>query len=75
MTTTKIVTLKFTTYSGVKVRILGQFLTNKQTERVLQVLGPVTQDVKHAVIDKGGYLYWPFALTLSIKKNFIQMHD
>ena len=35
----------------------------------------MTQDIKHAVIDKGGYPYWPFALTLSIKKNFIQMHD
>lgn len=28
----KIVTLKFTVYSGDKVRILGQFLTNKQKE-------------------------------------------
>lgn len=68
----KIITLKFPACSGVRIRILGQFLTNKQ--RVLQVLGPMTQDIKHAVIDKWEYPYWPFALTLPIKKNGIQMH-
>lgn len=51
ITITEIVTLTFTVYYGVKERILGQFLTNKQTERILQVLGPMTQDIKHAVID------------------------
>lgn len=30
---------------------LGSIL-NKQTDRVLWVLGPVTQDIKHTVIDK-----------------------
>lgn len=29
ITITEIITLKFTVYSGDKVRILGQFLTNK----------------------------------------------
>lgn len=47
---------------------MGQFLN-----RIFQVLGPVTQDIKHAVIDNQGYPYWPFVLTLSIKTNFIQM--
>lgn len=32
VTVTEIVTVKFTVYYGVKVKILGQFLTNKQKD-------------------------------------------
>ena len=52
---TEIMTLKFNVQFGAKVRLLGQFLTNKQIVRVLQVLGPMTQDIKHAVIDNRAY--------------------
>lgn len=69
ITITEIVTLTFTVYYGAKERILGQFLTNKQTERILQVLGPMTQDIKHAVIDNRRYPHWPFAHTLPVKKT------
>lgn len=51
----------------VRRRFLGQFPANEQTERVLQVLGPVTLDIKHAVIDNPGYPHWPLVLTLPIK--------
>lgn len=32
ITITEIVTLKYTVYSGIKMRILGQLLTNRQKE-------------------------------------------
>lgn len=55
ITITEIMTLKFNVQFGAKVRLLGQFLTNKQIVRVLQVLRPMTQDIKHAVIDNRAY--------------------
>lgn len=46
----------------VRRKFLGQFLENEQTEKVLQVLGPMTPDIKHAVFDNPGYPHWPLFL-------------
>lgn len=36
---------------GVRIKFFGQFLEKEQTERVLQVLGPMPLDIKPAVLD------------------------